>query len=88
MFCAESSTIVSSRAHLARGYFLVCSTLWTTYADHDGLCDGGEEYKWYWTGTAITGETRSVEGFVNEILENMLRVLIEPGLRLYFLRRR
>ena len=34
----------------SRGYFLGCSTLWTTYADRDGLCDGGEKYKWDWTG--------------------------------------
>ena len=71
----------------SRGYFLVCSTLWTTYADRDGLCDGGEEYKG--TGlTAITGEAWSVEGFMDEILENVLGVFIEPDLRLYFLRRR
>ena len=72
----------------SRGYFLVCSTLWTTYADCDGLCDGGEEYKWDWPGVAIAGEAWSVEGFVDESLENVLRVFIELGLRLYFLRRR
>ena len=54
----------------SRGYFLVCSSLWTAYADRDhGLCDGGEEYKWHWTGVAISGEAWSVEGFVDEILE-------------------
>ena len=72
----------------SRGYFLVCSTLWTTYADLDGLCDGGDEYKWDWTGAAITGEAWSVGGFVDEILENVLRVFIEPDLSPYFLRRR
>ena len=56
----------------SRGYFLVCSSLWTAYADRDhGLCDGGEEYKWHWTGVAISGEAWSVEGFVDEILENV-----------------
>ena len=86
MFCAESSTIVSGRAHPT--YFLVCSTLWTTYTDCDGLCDDGEEYKWDWTGVAIAGEAWSVEGFVDESLENVLRVFIKLGLRLYFLHRR
>ena len=36
----------------------------------------------------ITGEAWSVVGFVDEILENVLRVFIEPGLRRYVLRRR
>ena len=87
MFCAESSTIISEQGP-SRGYFLVCSILWTTYADRGGLCDGGEEYKWDWTGAVITGVAWSVEGFFDEILENVLRIFIEPGLRLYFLRPR
>ena len=87
MFCAESSAIISSRTHQeGTSWFAVLCGQHTLIVMDCATVE--EEYKWDWTGAAITGEAWSVEGFVDEILENVLRVLIEPDLRLYFLRRR
>ena len=68
----------------SRGHALVCSILWTTFPDRGGLCDGGEEYKCDWPGATIAGVAWSVEDFVDDILENMMRLFTEPGLRLCF----